>query len=219
MKIEVDNRKFEPQRIFCIGRNYVAHIEELQNERPTAPVIFLKPATSLVSAGEPIRFPSHGSDLHHEVEVVLLIGKDGAATNREEAVQFLAGITIGLDLTLRDVQSRLKAKGLPWEKAKAFEQSAPIGNFRSFTQETDLTNISFGCRVNGELRQQGNTANMIFDIPALILEISKIWQLRAGDLVYTGTPEGVGPLKPGDQIEIFSEKLGQYSWTIRETGY
>ncbi|HEX7401334.1 MAG TPA: fumarylacetoacetate hydrolase family protein [candidate division Zixibacteria bacterium] len=203
-------------RIFCIGRNYVEHVRELSNVVPTKPVVFIKPATCLVKPGEKIHFPKHGKELHHEVEIVVKVGKEGRAKNEEEALSFISAITIGLDLTLRDVQEELKKKGLPWEIAKAFDQSAPIGTFIPYDRTLDLKNISFGCRINGIERQRGSSGKMIFSIERLLVELSRIWLLYPGDLIYTGTPSGVGPLKIGDTVEIESEKIGSFSWNIIE---
>lgn len=203
-------------RVFCIGRNYVEHVRELSNTVPTRPVIFIKPATCLVKPGEKIHFPKHGKELHHEVEIVVKISREGRVVREEEALSYVSGVTVGLDLTLRDVQADLKKKGLPWEIAKAFDQSAPIGDFVPYDTSVDLNNISFGCKVNGIERQRGNSRDMIFSIPRLLVELSKIWLLRPGDLIYTGTPSGVGPLKIGDTIEIESNLNGSFSWSIVE---
>ncbi|NQT97495.1 MAG: fumarylacetoacetate hydrolase family protein [Candidatus Marinimicrobia bacterium] len=203
-------------RIFCIGRNYLDHVNELSNQRPAEPVIFMKPPTCLVKPGLPIQFPKHGQELQHEVEVVVQIGTAGYVKSVEEAKTFIAAITIGLDLTLRDVQSGLKQKGLPWEKAKAFENSAPIGDLLPYNDQIDLETISFGCRVNGQERQVGNTGNMLFSIPEILLAISTIWKFEIGDLIYTGTPAGVGSLNTGDEIEIYSDLTDSFSWRITD---
>jgi acylpyruvate hydrolase len=203
-------------RVFCIGRNYVEHVHELSNVLPTKPVVFIKPASCLVGPGEEIHFPKHGNELHHEVEIVVKVGREGRAQTEEEALSFISALTVGLDLTLRDVQGELKKKGLPWEIAKAFEQSAPIGDFIAYDQTLDLNNISFGCKVNGIERQRGNTGEMIFSVERLLVELSKVWLLRPGDLIYTGTPSGVGPLKIGDSIEVDSDPTGSFSWKIIE---
>jgi len=201
-------------RVFCIGRNYVEHVHEMKSEVPGSPVIFSKPPSSLVKPGEKIYFPAHGKELHHEVEVVVLIGKEGRARTESEARDFITGLTLGLDLTLRDVQNALKKKGLPWEISKAFEQSAPIGEFVPFDESVDLGRLSFSCSVNGMIRQKGNSKYMIFSIEALIVALSRIWALRPGDLIFTGTPPGVGPLSPGDGIRVESEQLGSYGWDV-----
>ncbi len=201
-------------RIFCIGRNYQDHINELSNQRPAEPVIFIKPASCRVLPGTSIRYPKHGHDLQHEVEIVVQIGKSGSVRALEDATRFISGVTVGLDLTLRDVQSDLKNKGLPWEKAKSFDGSAPMGEFVPYNPEIDLTSISFGCRINGQEKQAGNTAEMLFSIPELVLAISAIWKLNSSDLIFTGTPAGVGPLTVGDEIEIFSSITPTFYWNV-----
>jgi len=201
-------------RVFCIGRNYVEHVHELSNIIPEKPVVFIKPASCLVAPGEDIHFPKHGSELHHEVEIVVKVGREGRVGTEEEALSSISALTVGLDLTLRDVQGELKKKGLPWEIAKAFEQSAPIGDFIPYDRSLDLKSIPFGCKINSVEKQRGNTGKMIFSIQRLLVELSKIWLLRPGDLVYTGTPSGVGPLKIGDTIEIYSDPIGSFSWDI-----
>jgi 2-keto-4-pentenoate hydratase/2-oxohepta-3-ene-1,7-dioic acid hydratase in catechol pathway len=203
-------------RIFCFGLNYLDHIRELSNTMPEKPVIFMKPASCLVAPGEKIHFPKHGKELHHEVEIVVRIGREGKARNEKEALSFIHSLAIGLDLTLRDVLNELKAKGQPWEVAKAFDQSAPIGKFIPYNESIDLHNISFGCKVNGVQRQKRNTGNLVSSISELLVELSRIWSLHPGDLMYTGTPSGVGPLKIGDTIEVESDLLGSFSWKIVE---
>lgn len=209
---------YEFQRIFCIGRNYVKHAEELKNEVPKQPIIFLKPLTTLVLPNQVVPFPSHGKELHYEAEIVVLIRKRGRPKNIEEARQYVGGLTVGFDLTLRDVQTRLKNKGLPWELAKSFDCSSPMGDILPFSSSTntsiDLKNIEFTCLVNDKIRQQGDTKNMIFSIEMLIVELAKFWELRSGDLIYTGTPAGVGPLRAGDIITVESEPIGSFSWRI-----
>jgi len=202
--------------VFCIGRNYVEHARELANAVPEKPVVFIKPASCLVRPGKGIHFPKHGRELQHEVEIVVRVGREGRARTEEEALLFVSDLTVGLDLTLRDIQKELKQKGLPWEIAKAFEQSAPIGDFKPYDGSLDLKNIRFGCRVNGIERQRGNTGEMIFSIGELLVHLSTIWMLRPGDLVYTGTPSGVGSLKIGDTIEVESDPIGLFSWSIVE---
>jgi len=201
-------------RIFCIGRNYAEHIQELQNPVPARPLFFMKPASSIVPPGQPIPFPGHGAVLHHEVEVVVRLGRDGAPASAAEARTFVDAITLGLDLTLRDVQDEQKRKGLPWEVAKAFDGSAPLGALSPCGPSLDLGRLTFTCAVNGQVRQRGDTAQMLLDIPGQLLALSKIWRLRRGDLVYTGTPAGVGPLVPGDTIEVSGELLGTFSWKV-----
>jgi 2-keto-4-pentenoate hydratase/2-oxohepta-3-ene-1,7-dioic acid hydratase in catechol pathway len=214
MRLVVGEFTFTAQRVFCIGQNYAEHVKEMKGEIPKRPVIFCKPPTSLVAPGERIQFPKHGDELHHEVEVVVLIGKEGRAETVEEASSFIAGLTLGLDLTLRDLQRGLREKGLPWEIAKGFEQSAPVGSLTPFEKLRNLSDIEFGLRVNGEVRQHSNTSDLIFPIERVVVEISKIWKLLPGDLIFTGTPSGVGPLRVGDGVEIESPTLGSFSWEI-----
>lgn len=159
--------------------------------------------------------PRHGSLLHHEVEVVLLIGRGGQDVPEADALSHIAGITLGIDLTLRDVQGQLKKSGLPWELSKAFEQSAPLGHFKTYdTNSIDLENLPFTCSVNDDLRQQGNTRDMLFPVRNLIHRLSGWWTLRPGDIIFTGTPSGVGPLKAGDQVDIESPVTGRFSWPL-----
>ncbi len=216
MKLEFHHSKnsFSPNRIFCIGRNYVEHVRELNNPMPARPVIFMKPCSSLVHPGEAIRFPSHGRELHHETEVVVEIGREGKPSTEDEAEAFIHGLTLGLDLTLRDVQREMKTKGLPWELAKSFDQSAPMGDMAPYREPLRFDAIQFACYVNGDKRQEGTTGQMIFPIPRLIMEVGNVWSLRPGDLIFTGTPAGIGPLKLGDKIEISSPQLGSWSWSI-----
>jgi 2-keto-4-pentenoate hydratase/2-oxohepta-3-ene-1,7-dioic acid hydratase in catechol pathway len=201
-------------RIFCIGRNYAEHAAELANPLPAAPVIFMKPPSSLVRAGQPIHFPHHGQELHHEVELVVKIGRAGRVGALDQALSYVAGISLGLDLTLRDLQQQLKQKGLPWEVAKAFDQSAPIGEFVACDASIDLGDIAFRCSVNGVQRQAGNSRDMIFPVARLLVELSRIWTLQPGDLLFTGTPAGVGPLRIGDRVEIASDLIGSFAWSI-----
>lgn len=214
MQIQVGNRSYITQRVFCIGRNYVAHAEELKNEVPDKPVLFMKPATSLVPPSKPVSFPKHGRNLHFETELVVLIGKEGRPVSEDDARSYVAGLSVGFDLTLRDVQDELKKKGLPWETAKAFDQSALVGDFVPYSQQMDLKNIEFTGSVNGAVRQNGHTGKMIFPIARLLMEIGKIWKLLPGDLIYTGTPEGVGPLTSGDSLSASAPWLGSFSWKV-----
>ena len=215
MQISIDNQSFTPNRIFCIGKNYGEHIRELGGKTPEEPVVFMKPVSSIVVPGESLFIPRHGNLLHHEVEVVLSISREGQDIPQANALSFIAGVSLGLDLTLRDVQVRLKKSGLPWELSKSFEQSAPLGLFKAYDPDSiDLENLSFICSVNRELRQQGNTRDMLFPIKSLIHTLSGWWILRPGDIIYTGTPAGVGPLKAGDQVDIEGSATGKFSWTL-----
>ena len=211
---QIEGRRIEPQRVFCVGKNYREHIQELEGEIPDQPVIFMKPVSSLVSPQEKINLPAHGACLHHEVELVVLIGRGGKNINETDARSHIAGLSVGVDLTLRDVQGALKKKGLPWEIAKAFDQSAPLGSFVPLENSTDLDNISFSCEVNGVIRQQGYSGQMIYSIPTIIQFLSGIWEFLPGDLIYTGTPSGVAPIGSGDTLRIASEGIGEFTWEI-----
>jgi 2-keto-4-pentenoate hydratase/2-oxohepta-3-ene-1,7-dioic acid hydratase in catechol pathway len=174
----------------------------------------MKPVSCLVSVGKSIRMPVHGSNLHHEAEVVVLIGTGGKDIPESNAASHIAGLTLGLDLTLRDVQSDMKKKGWPWEIAKAFDQSAPLGDLTAYDDTLPLDNIPFECLVNGTVRQTGNSSEMIFAIPHLVHYLSGIWELKKGDLIFTGTPSGVGPLQPGDRVALHSDLLGTFEWPM-----
>ena len=220
MDIEIHSISIPPNRIFCIGKNYGEHIKELGGkEPPEEPVVFMKPVSSIVAPGASLSISFQGGLLHHEVEVVLLIGREGRDIPEADASSYISGVTLGLDLTLRDVQLRLKKAGHPWELSKSFEQSAPLGHFKPYDPNTiDLENLAFTCLVNGKLRQEGNTREMIFPISRLIHTLSKWWILRPGDLVFTGTPSGVGPLKAGDRVDAESTALGRFSWYLSPSG-
>lgn len=212
--IKSQNMKYNTARIFCIGRNYAEHANELGSEIPKSPVVFIKPISCLVDAGEKVKYPKHGNNLHHEIELVIRIGKTGQPEKLEDAFSFIDAFTIGLDLTLRDIQNKLKDKGLPWEMSKAFEQSAPIGKFVKYDNPDQLHNFTFRCFVNNIKCQEGNSNDMIFSVERLIFELGKIWVLQPGDLIYTGTPSGVGSLNIGDTVIIENEITGSFSWAI-----
>jgi len=212
--LTVENTDFTPARVFCVGMNYLAHIRELNNAIPTEPVIFMKPATCLVAPGAPLLYPSHGSNLHYETEVVVLIGRVGRPKTREEARTAIAGLSLGLDMTLRDVQQTLRPKGNPWELCKAFESSAPVGRFSPLHPQTNLVALPFIGKVNGQVKQQGNTSDLVFSITDLILYLAGIWTLLPGDLIYTGTPVGVGPVVRGDHLVIEAPWCGDFEWIV-----
>lgn len=205
---------FSCQRIFCIGRNYAEHVKEMGAPRPAEPVMFMKPATSLVREGEPLVLPKDQGSVHHEMEVVVAIGREGRELLREQALDHVAGVTLGIDLTLRDLQAKLKQAGQPWERAKSFEGSAPIGTFIPWPAKFDIQGVEMRCSVNGALRQQGNTRDMLFPVAEIIAFLSRHWRLRPGDLIFTGTPAGVGPLVAGDRITVESLQIGGFSWNV-----
>jgi len=196
-------------KIICIGRNYAAHIEELKNEKPGQPVVFLKPDTALIKGGAPFYYPDFSTNIHHEVELVLKISKEGKYIQPQFAHRYFEEIGLGIDFTARDLQDQCKAKGLPWEIAKAFNGSAPIGDFKSVSEFSDLKNIDFHLEINGKVKQKGNTSLMLFDFATIISYVSQFFTLKKGDLIYTGTPAGVGPVQTGDQLIGFigNEKM------------
>jgi 2-keto-4-pentenoate hydratase/2-oxohepta-3-ene-1,7-dioic acid hydratase in catechol pathway len=193
--------------IFCVGRNYAEHAKELGNALPEAPVIFMKPDTALLAPGAKFEYPSFTSDLHYEIELVLRIGKTAKNIPAANALSCVDAITVGIDFTARDVQAGLKSKGLPWEKAKAWDNSAIIGDWKPFI--ADGAEILFSLTKNGEKAQSGTTLDMIYSFETLLEHISGYFTLSPGDLVYTGTPAGVGPCLPGDILAGFlgEEKL------------
>lgn len=198
-------------KIFCVGRNYAEHAKELGNALPEAPVIFMKPESALLAPGAKFEYPSFTSDLHYEIELVLRIGKTAKNIPAANALSCVDAITVGIDFTARDVQAGLKSKGLPWEKAKAWDNSAIIGDWKPFNAEAnaDGGEILFSLTKNGQTAQSGTTQDMIYSFETLLEHISGYFTLSPGDLVYTGTPAGVGPCLPGDTLAGFlgDEKL------------
>lgn len=191
-------------KIFCVGRNYSEHAKELGNAVPENPVIFSKPDTAILKNGEPFYHPDFSNDIHHEVELVIKISKMGKKIQPKYARNYFTEIGLGIDFTARDTQTKLKEKGLPWELAKAFDGSAPLGNFIS-VEGKELNNINFSLTKNGALVQQGNTAQMIFPFDEIVSFVSQYFTLKVGDLIYTGTPAGVSKVSIGDKLEGFIE--------------
>lgn len=202
-------------KIICIGRNYVEHIRELQNEFPAAPVFFLKPDTSLLIRNRPFYYPDYSKEIHYEVELVLRISKVGKNISRQFAHTYFDEIGVGLDLTARDLQNQAKAKGLPWTLAKGFDFSAPMGKFYPKSKFPDLRNLQFRLDVNGITVQNGNSGLMIYDFDEIISYISRFMTLRIGDYIFTGTPAGVGPIRIGDKLEAFLEEEKALTCLIR----
>jgi dihydroneopterin aldolase len=190
------------QNIFCIGRNYAAHIAELGNRPSGQPVVFTKPTSAIRQAGEPIVLPAHSSDVHFETELVLLIGKGGRNIARSDALQHVSAVTVGLDLTARDLQTHAKQNGLPWDTGKGFDGAACLSPFVTFDASMPISAFEFTLQINGAQRQHGKISNMLYPVDELIAYLSSIFTLQPGDLIYTGTPEGVGPLKSGDQLQL-----------------
>ncbi len=193
-------------KIVCVGRNYVEHAKELNNEVPKDPVIFMKPKSALFTFNKPYYYPEFTLDLQYECELVLRICKNGKYIQEKFARNYFDKMTVGIDFTARDIQERLKSKGLPWEMAKAFDNSAAVGKFVDVTPETRLDNLSFSLFKDKEQVQNGNSGNMIFSIESLVSYISQYFTLNIGDLIFTGTPAGIGPIEPGETLEAY---LGQ----------
>ncbi len=191
-------------KIICIGRNYVAHAKELGNEVPEEPVVFMKPDSAVFRQRDAFYIPDWSNEIHYELEVVVKLNRLGKNIESKYANKYFEEITVGIDFTARDVQAELKAKGLPWEKAKAFDQSAVLGEFQK-ASDFDLSNLNFQLKKNGEVVQDGNTSLMIYTIPNLIEHCSQYFTLKIGDLLFTGTPKGVGQVKGGDVLEGFLE--------------
>ncbi len=187
-------------KLICIGRNYAKHAAELGNVVPTSPMIFLKPASALIPPGADIVIPPASSDVHHEVELVCLIGKAGSHIAREEALNHVAGYAVGLDMTARDIQLKAKEKGHPWSVAKGYDTFAPLGDFVPAEDIEDPQDLTIRLEINEAVRQDGYTGDMIFPVAELIAYASTIFTLMSGDLLFTGTPEGVGPVRPGDTL-------------------
>jgi len=209
------NSKKITMKIICIGRNYVDHIKELQNEKPDEPVIFIKPDTAILRKNRPFYIPSFSTDLHHEIELVLKIDKIGKNISKKFASRYYTTVGLGVDFTARDLQNKLKEKGLPWEKAKAFDHSAVISSDFISLKELDASAINFQLNVNGETRQKGNSNQMIFQFDELIEHISKYFMLKIGDLIYTGTPAGVGPVHINDRLEGYIEDKKLFDFMVK----
>ncbi|HLN73110.1 MAG TPA: fumarylacetoacetate hydrolase family protein [Prolixibacteraceae bacterium] len=203
-------------KIICIGRNYVAHAQELNNEVPQEPVLFLKPDTALLRNNDPFYIPDWTNNLHHEVELIVKINRIGKNIEQKFAHRYYEEIGLGIDFTARDVQDRLKEKGLPWEKSKAFDHSAVISReFISVDSLPDRNAIKFRLDINGKTVQQGDSSLMIFPIDAIIAQVSKYFTLKIGDLIYTGTPAGVGPVKIGDRLEGILEGQKMFDFMVK----
>lgn len=202
-------------KIICVGRNYAKHAKELKNEIPSEPVIFIKPDTALLPKKNPFFYPAFSKDVHYEVELVVKINKMGKKIQPKFAHKYYNEISVGIDFTARDLQKQLKEKGLPWEKAKAFDSSAPVGKFVPLSNFQSIDDISFSLKINGENKQEGNSKNMLFKVNELITYISSFITLKKGDLLFTGTPEGVGPVTMNDHLEAFIEEEQLLSFNVK----
>jgi len=202
-------------KLICIGRNYTKHIEELENEKPKDPVVFLKPDTAILLKKQPFFIPDFSNDVHHEVEILVKINKVGKHIDRKFAHKYYSEIGLGIDFTARDLQSQLKAKGLPWEKAKAFDGAAVIGKWLPKERFENINNISFSLHKNDVVVQDGNTNLMLWKIDELIEYVSKYFTLKIGDIIFTGTPAGVGKVIANDKLKGFIENEEMFSITVK----
>ncbi|WP_143307642.1 fumarylacetoacetate hydrolase family protein [Chitinophaga vietnamensis] len=202
-------------KIICVGRNYAEHAKELKNEIPAAPVVFMKPKNALLQNNHPFYYPEFTTNLHYECELVLRVSKNGKHVQEKFADKYYDQLSVGIDFTARDLQEQQKAKGLPWEIAKSFDNSAIVGKFLPITPEMDLGNINFSLYKNKTLVQEGNTKDLLFNFNHLVSYISRFFTLNIGDLIYTGTPAGVGPAEIGDNFEAFIEKESLLEFSVR----
>lgn len=200
-------------KIICIGRNYTNHIAELQNERPTEPVVFMKPDSAVLLKQHPFVLPEFSNEVHHEIELIVKINKVGKYIEPKFAHKYYDEISVGIDFTARDLQDQLKSKGLPWEKAKAFDGSAVIGEFVSKEQFASLADVNFELLKNGAVAQKGNSSLMLWKIDELVAYVSQFFTLKIGDIIFTGTPEGVAAVQPNDVLEGYLE--GQQLFRIQ----
>jgi len=192
-------------KIICIGRNYVAHIREMNNDVSSEPVFFMKPDSALVTGNKPFYYPDFSSNVHHELEVVLRVDRPGRSIGEGSAGRHFKELALGVDFTARDLQNSAREKGLPWEIAKAFDYSAPVSSFLPVSKFKDIHDLSFRLDLNGKTVQEGSTALMIYSFEKIIAHVSRFISLKTGDLIFTGTPAGVGPVKPGDRLEAYLE--------------
>jgi 2-keto-4-pentenoate hydratase/2-oxohepta-3-ene-1,7-dioic acid hydratase in catechol pathway len=202
-------------KLICIGRNYTEHIEELKNEKPIDPVVFLKPDTSILLKKQPFFIPDFSNDVHHEVEILVKINRVGKHIDKKFAHKYYSEIGLGIDFTARDLQSKLKEKGLPWEKAKAFDGSAVIGNWLSVNNIQHIDAIEFSLKKNDKIVQKGNTSHMLWKIDEIIEYVSKYFTLKIGDIIFTGTPAGVGKVNANDKLKGYIEDKEMFSITVK----
>lgn len=215
IKLQNSNTEIQIGKIVCVGRNYVEHIQELGNEQHDKPVIFLKTTSSIIYSGDKIIYPSFSTDMHHETELVLLIGSTIKNANESEAQKAITGYAVGLDMTLRDIQNDLKKKGHPWTIAKCFDTSTVLSDFNSSDDYKLTMDETITLKVNGEIRQNDQLNKMIFNPVQIVEYISSLMTLEAGDLIFTGTPKGVAKVNSGDVLEAEIENIGKLSCEVR----
>jgi len=202
-------------KLICIGRNYTEHIEELQNERPTEPVVFIKPDTAILLKKQPFFIPDFSDDVHHEVEVLVKINRVGKHIDKKFAHKYYEEIGLGIDFTARDIQQKLKEKGLPWEKAKSFDGAAVIGEWMDKSEISDVDNLNFSLQKNETTVQIGNTSHMLYKIDEIIEYVSKYFTLKIGDIIFTGTPAGVGKVVANDELKGYIEDKEMFSIKVK----
>ncbi|MEL7362076.1 MAG: fumarylacetoacetate hydrolase family protein [Bacteroidota bacterium] len=210
-----DGTAVRPGKVLCIGRNYAAHVREMGgSDLPEAPVVFLKPTSALVASGGAVVIPAMSDNVHHEVEVVVVIGRGGKHIAEADALDHVAAYALGLDMTARDIQAAAKAKKAPWSVAKGFDTFAPLGPLTPAAAIADPQALDLALTINGETRQAGTTAHMIFSVAQIVAYCSRVFTLEPGDLIYTGTPEGVGQVQPGDMLEATATGLQPLRVTV-----
>jgi acylpyruvate hydrolase len=214
-KIPATGQQFPIGKIVCLARNYAEHARELGNETPAAPVLFMKPASSVIGDGETVRIPAYSQECHYEVELAVLIGRQCQAVSADNAMGYVAGYATAIDMTLRDVQNSLKSKGLPWEIAKGFDTACPLSAFVPVSSVADPHNLRLRLSVNDETRQDGCSADMINRVPQIIAHISSIFTLEPGDVILTGTPAGVGRVVAGDVMEADIEGVARLTIKVQ----
>jgi 2-keto-4-pentenoate hydratase/2-oxohepta-3-ene-1,7-dioic acid hydratase in catechol pathway len=214
-RIPATSQEYPIGKIVCLARNYAEHARELGNETPAAPVLFMKPASSVIGNGETVRIPPYSQECHYEVELAVLIGRECRAVPAENAMEYVAGYGTAIDMTLRDVQNGLKAKGLPWEIAKGFDSACPLSDFVPASAVTDPHNLRLTLMVNGGMRQDGSSADMIHRVPQIVAHISAIFTLEPGDVILTGTPAGVGQVVAGDVMEAEIEGVARLAIRVQ----
>ena len=202
-------------KLICIGRHYTEHIEELQNERPTEPVVFIKPDTAILLKKQPFFIPDFSDDVHHEVEVLVKINRVGKHIDKKFAHKYYEEISLGIDFTARDIQQKLKEKGLPWEKAKSFDGAAVIGEWMDKSEISDVDNLNFSLQKNEITVQKGNTSHMLYKIDEIIEYVSKYFTLKIGDIIFTGTPAGVGKVVANDELKGYIEDKEMFSIKVK----
>jgi len=210
-----EKQQNKPMKVICIGRNYTEHIEELVNEKPTEPVVFLKPDTAILLKKQPFFIPDFSDDVHHEVEVLVKIDRIGKYIDSKFSHKYYSQIGLGIDFTARDLQTKLKAKGLPWEKAKSFDGAAVVGSWVDKNKFKSMDTLNFHLEKNGEKVQVGNTANMLWKIDELIAYVSQYFTLKIGDIIFTGTPSGVGRVVANDALDGFLEEEKLFSIRVK----